>query len=134
MPPVCACVFGCVGVRACWCVTAQMYTAAAVLRLVDAGEFDLDSKALPLMDTFFRRLNGTSLESFLGPLIKRVTVRQLLQMRSGIADFDNGPRCVALTCATSRRPLCTRVCVRALTHRRHTPPLARLSAAAGSFS
>lgn len=69
--------------------TAKMYTAAAVLRLVDQGKFGLDDKALPLFDALWTRLNGTSILDGLGPYIKEVTVRQLLGMRSGIPDFDN---------------------------------------------
>jgi len=69
--------------------TAKMYTAAAVLRLVDQGKFNLDDKALPLFDALWTRLNGTSIVNGLGPLIKEVTVRQLLGMSSGIPDFDN---------------------------------------------
>jgi D-alanyl-D-alanine carboxypeptidase len=69
--------------------TAKMYTAAAVLRLVDQGKFDLDDKALPLFDQLWTKLNGSSIVHALGPQIKDVTVRQLLQMQSGIPDFDN---------------------------------------------
>jgi D-alanyl-D-alanine carboxypeptidase len=69
--------------------TTKMYTAAAILRLVDAGKFGLDDKALPLFDTLWTKLNGTSIVHALGSQIKEVTVRHLLQMRSGIPDFDN---------------------------------------------
>lgn len=69
--------------------TAKMYTAAAVLRLVEQGKFDLDDTALPLFDALWTKLNGTSIVNALGPLIKDVTVRQLLGMSSGIPDFDN---------------------------------------------
>jgi len=67
----------------------KMYTAAAVLRLVEQGKFGLDDKALPLFDKLWTRLNGTSIVNGLGSQIKDVTVRQLLQMQSGIPDFDN---------------------------------------------
>jgi CubicO group peptidase (beta-lactamase class C family) len=68
--------------------TAKMYTAASILRLVDAGKFALDDNALPLMDTFWMKMNGTSLLSIIGPQMSNVTVRHLLGMRSGIPDFD----------------------------------------------
>jgi D-alanyl-D-alanine carboxypeptidase len=68
--------------------TAKMYTAAAILRLVDAGRIGLDDKALPLLDTIWTRLNGTSIANVFGQQMREVTVRQLLQMRSGIPDFD----------------------------------------------
>lgn len=69
--------------------TAKMYTAAAVLRLVDQGKFGLDDKALPLFDALWTKLSGSSIVNALGPLIHNVTVRQLLGMQSGIPDFDN---------------------------------------------
>lgn len=69
--------------------TAKMYTAAAVLRLVDQGKFGLDDKALPLFDDLWTRLNGTSIVDGLGPQIRKVTVRHLLGMQSGVPDFDN---------------------------------------------
>jgi D-alanyl-D-alanine carboxypeptidase len=69
--------------------TAKMYTAAAVLRLVDSGSFALDDKAVLLFDKLWTRLNGTSIVNILGPQMNDVTVRHLLQMRSGIPDFDN---------------------------------------------
>jgi CubicO group peptidase (beta-lactamase class C family) len=69
--------------------TAKMYTAAAVMRLIEQGKFNLDDVALPLFDTLWTRLNGTSIVNALGPKIKEVTVRHLLGMRSGIPDFDN---------------------------------------------
>jgi CubicO group peptidase (beta-lactamase class C family) len=71
--------------------TTKMYTAAAVLRLVDAGEIGLDDKATPLFDALWTKLNnGKSITESLGPQIKEVTVRHLLNMQSGIPDFDNG--------------------------------------------
>lgn len=68
---------------------AKMFTAAAVLRLIDAGKFSLDDQALPLLDTLWTQLNGSSIVNLLGPQMKNVTVRHLLQMQSGIPDFDN---------------------------------------------
>jgi CubicO group peptidase (beta-lactamase class C family) len=73
--------------------TTKMYTAAAILGLVQSGNFRLDDKAFRLMDPLYRRLNGTngtSLDQVLGPQVREVTVRQLLNMRSGIPDFDDG--------------------------------------------
>lgn len=70
--------------------TTKMYTAAAILRLVDAGEIGLDDKATPLFDELWTKLNnGASIVESLGPQIKEVTVRHLLNMQSGIPDFDN---------------------------------------------
>jgi CubicO group peptidase (beta-lactamase class C family) len=69
--------------------TMKMYTAAAILRLVDDGKIGLDDRALSLFDTLWTKLNGTSIVHALGSQIKDVTVRHLLQMRSGIPDFDS---------------------------------------------
>jgi len=69
----------------------KMYTAAAILRLVEAGKFGLDDKALPLMDSLWKKLAKTSLADRLGSQMEEVTVRQLLQMQSGIPDFDTNP-------------------------------------------
>lgn len=69
--------------------TAKMYTAAAVLRLVDQGKFGLDDRALPLFDALWTKLNGSSIVNQMGPLIQDVTVRQLLGMTAGIPDFDS---------------------------------------------
>jgi len=46
---------------------------------------------VPLLDSWVRsqKWNGTGLVSFFGEAIHNVTVRHLLSMRSGIADFDN---------------------------------------------
>lgn len=68
--------------------TAKMYTAVAVMRLVEAGKFGLDDKALPLLDDMWTTLNGTSIINAFGPEMKEVTVRHLLNMQSGIPDFD----------------------------------------------
>jgi D-alanyl-D-alanine carboxypeptidase len=69
--------------------TAKMYTAAAVLRLVEQGKFGLDDKVLPLFDDLWTKLSGSSIVNGLGPQIRNVTVRHLLGMQSGIPDFDN---------------------------------------------
>lgn len=70
--------------------TDKMYTAAAVLRLVESGRIEsLDTKALPLMDKLWSRMSNTTLEELLGPQIVNVTVRHLLSMFSGLLDCDS---------------------------------------------
>jgi len=66
------------------------------LQLVQQGQFSLDDKAFPLMNTMYQKIacdNGkcASMEDVLGPAIKQVSVRQLLSMRAGIPDFDDVP-------------------------------------------
>ena len=77
--------------------TTKLYTAVAVLRLVEAGVFKLDELALPLMDEAFKRFSGESLLDLLGwdeqtalkggSYLTNVTVRMLLDMSSGIKDL-----------------------------------------------
>lgn len=64
-------------------------TAAATLKMVDAGTFGLDEFALPLMDPLVRSITRKSLLEYLGPEIRNVTVRQMLDMTSGIGDLDS---------------------------------------------
>merc|ERR1719428_1614764 len=63
-------------------------TAAAVLKLVDNGLVNLEDMALPHMDTLIHKVTGKSLQDYVGPQIKNVTVRHLLHMTSGLGDFD----------------------------------------------
>merc|ERR1712096_299788 len=71
----------------------KMFTAAAVLRLVDQGSITLDQEALPLMDTIWQKMtSGSSLVEVYGEELRPATVRQLLSHRSGISDEDSWPR------------------------------------------
>ena len=65
------------------------YTAAGVLRLVDAGKVRLNDKASEHVDSVLDAMRaGTSLVSLFGPKAASVTVGHLLSMGSGIGDFD----------------------------------------------
>jgi len=66
------------------------FTAAAVVRLHERGVItSLDDPASKYIDPVLRDLNSSaSLTGMLGARAGKVTVRQLIQMQSGIADFD----------------------------------------------
>jgi CubicO group peptidase (beta-lactamase class C family) len=69
----------------------KTYTAAAIVRLAEAGEIDLDGRASPLVNKILRSSNGTTLETLwgAGSGISDVTVRDLLMMRAGLNDYDD---------------------------------------------
>jgi len=66
------------------------FTAAAIVRLHERGVIkSLDENASKYIDPVLSNLNRTaSLVGMLGERAGRVTVRHLIQMQSGIADFD----------------------------------------------
>lgn len=65
------------------------YTAASVFKLIDVGQISIDSPAYETVDIGLRKLGSTdTMESLFGSKAKHVTVGMLLQMKSGIADFD----------------------------------------------
>ena len=72
----------------------KAFTAAAILRYVDLGKLDLDDPAHTYIDAWLAKQNPP-----VGPLLKlwngdktinKVTIRQLLSMRSGVKDYDDG--------------------------------------------
>ena len=63
-------------------------TAAAVLRLADAGALSLDDKVADHVDALLTAVNGTTLAGLFGAGAAAVTVGDLLAMQSGLADFD----------------------------------------------
>lgn len=67
----------------------KMWTASAVMKLVEAGELNLDDQAFKYMEAAFQNATkGDSLVSIFGEHIKEVTIRELLSMRGSIADYD----------------------------------------------
>eukprot|EP01059_Diplonema_ambulator_P010102 TRINITY_DN2009_c0_g2_i1.p2 TRINITY_DN2009_c0_g2~~TRINITY_DN2009_c0_g2_i1.p2 ORF type:complete len:395 (+),score=137.95 TRINITY_DN2009_c0_g2_i1:1778-2962(+) len=62
-------------------------TAAWVFRCIEDGKFSLDDPVPSVIDAGLEKANGTRLEDLWGPQINRVTIRMLLQMRSGIHDY-----------------------------------------------
>jgi hypothetical protein len=65
------------------------FTAVAVMRLIERGVVGLDDAIAPHVDPFLKANNGTTLESLWGPPIRNVTVRMLLNMRSGMEDYND---------------------------------------------
>jgi len=63
-------------------------TATAVMRLVDQGRFSLDDPAHWFIDPVLRRALNKSMSDMLGSRAVNVTIGHLIQMRSGVADFD----------------------------------------------
>ena len=63
-------------------------TAAAVLRLADAGALSLDDPVSKHVDALLTAVNGTTLAGLFGAGAAAVTVGNLLAMQSGLADFD----------------------------------------------
>jgi CubicO group peptidase (beta-lactamase class C family) len=74
--------------------TDKAFTAAAVVRLAELGQIDLDAPAHTYIDPWLAA-QSPPVESLLkqwggDATINEVTVRQLLSMRSGIKDYDDG--------------------------------------------
>jgi CubicO group peptidase (beta-lactamase class C family) len=64
------------------------YTAATIMRLVEAGKMSLNDSAASHIDWALQRMNGTTLTGIFGPKAANVTIGQLISMRSGIGDYD----------------------------------------------
>jgi hypothetical protein len=65
------------------------YTACAIMRAAEAGMLTIDGPAAPLVDEGLRRLgSAATLGKLFGPRAAGITVRHLLHMSSGLADFD----------------------------------------------
>lgn len=65
------------------------FIAAAVMRLVAAGQVSLDDPLQQHIDRWLDKLKpGTSLVGLFGPEAAKVTVGHVLRMESGIQDFD----------------------------------------------
>lgn len=67
----------------------KTFTAAAVMRLVDAGELDLDEAVAPLANVLLEREANTTLEQLYPPAISNVSFRDLLSMRAGLSDYSS---------------------------------------------
>jgi len=69
---------------------AKPYTAVAVLRLVEAGKFTLETRLTEIVDPWLdKHYHGKSLRTFFDPQIEQVTVRDILHMASGLQDYDD---------------------------------------------
>lgn len=75
-----------------WGSTTKMFTAPAVLRLVEGGIVALTDPIAEHIDPIFSHLSGgRTLADHFGSAIGAVQVGHLLHMTSGIADYDQGP-------------------------------------------
>mmetsp|Transcript_117297 Transcript_117297/g.373673 ORF Transcript_117297/g.373673 Transcript_117297/m.373673 type:complete len:437 (+) Transcript_117297:65-1375(+) len=71
-----------------WGSTTKMFTAPAVLQLVERGVVSLTDPIAKHIDPILLKLNGTRLEDHFGASIASVHVEHLLHMTSGLADYD----------------------------------------------
>ena len=70
----------------------KSFTAASIMRLIDAGELEIDAPVAPLVDKFLLRANGTTLQELWAgnkdnrsaAHITSITVQQLLHMNTGL--------------------------------------------------
>jgi D-alanyl-D-alanine carboxypeptidase len=85
-----------------WGSVTKVATGTGILKLADTGKLKLSDAVAMHIDPFLAKckindpsLNFSSVEDLFGPQVSKVTVRDLLAMRSGIPDFDtaisNGP-------------------------------------------
>ncbi len=68
---------------------AKTFTASTVMVLVERGTIGINDLIGPHVDLWLSRVNDTTLEALYDPTINNVTVRMLLNMRSGVPDYDN---------------------------------------------
>eukprot|EP01062_Namystynia_karyoxenos_P018795 TRINITY_DN169_c0_g1_i3.p1 TRINITY_DN169_c0_g1~~TRINITY_DN169_c0_g1_i3.p1 ORF type:complete len:447 (+),score=150.41 TRINITY_DN169_c0_g1_i3:75-1415(+) len=67
---------------------SKPFTAAAIMRLVEAGKVRLDDPAEMHADPWLLRHGNITLRQAWGPEAANVTVRMLIEMRSGAIDYD----------------------------------------------
>ena len=68
----------------------KLYTAVTVLQLHETGFIDIDRPVHSYIDPFLTRTNGTTLMAiYNNASINTITARQLMGMRSGVADYNN---------------------------------------------
>eukprot|EP00937_MAST-01D_sp_MAST-1D-sp2_P008217 g8217.t1 len=72
----------------------KLYTAVAALQAAERGELDLDAPIGPLLEPILQAETQQTLEQLWGAanasIVRGITTRQLLSMRSGIPDYDDG--------------------------------------------
>ena len=66
----------------------KSFTATAVMRLVDEGKLALEDHAYEHIDPAMKRMWNVTMASLFGERAHKVTIRHLLTMRSGIADYE----------------------------------------------
>eukprot|EP01062_Namystynia_karyoxenos_P018797 TRINITY_DN169_c0_g1_i5.p1 TRINITY_DN169_c0_g1~~TRINITY_DN169_c0_g1_i5.p1 ORF type:complete len:467 (+),score=173.79 TRINITY_DN169_c0_g1_i5:70-1401(+) len=68
---------------------SKTFTAAAIMRLVEAGKVRLEDPAEIHVDPWLLRQGNTTLRKAWGPQAANVTVGMLIEMRSGARDYDD---------------------------------------------
>eukprot|EP01064_Diplonema_japonicum_P022354 TRINITY_DN3205_c4_g1_i1.p1 TRINITY_DN3205_c4_g1~~TRINITY_DN3205_c4_g1_i1.p1 ORF type:complete len:447 (+),score=56.24 TRINITY_DN3205_c4_g1_i1:53-1342(+) len=74
-----------------WGSVTKMSTGTSILQLVQQGKLSLDEPVHSHLDQWFARTkpaNYSSCQDLWGPESSKVTIQNLLSMRSGIPDFD----------------------------------------------
>jgi CubicO group peptidase (beta-lactamase class C family) len=71
-----------------WGSTTKMFTASAILQLVENGTVALTDPITKHIDPILQHLNGTTLSQYFDNRIQDVELQHLLHMTSGIADYD----------------------------------------------
>jgi len=71
-----------------WGSTTKMFTAPAVLRLVEQGKVQLEDPIAAHIDPILWALNHSKLQQHFGAAIDQVQIQHLLHMTSGIQDYD----------------------------------------------
>ena len=67
----------------------KLITAATVLKLIEEKIYNFNTKAVDVLDGYFKIHNGTTLtDLWNSTFITKVTLRDLLRMTSGIPDYD----------------------------------------------
>lgn len=67
--------------------STTLMTATAVMKLVQNKMLKLDEVALPQMDILMQKVSQHSFTDFLGPMVSKVTIRDLLHMTSGLGEY-----------------------------------------------
>ena len=71
-----------------WGSTTKMFTASAVLQLIEAGRIALNDTVAKHVDPYLKGAKNTTMEAKFGTAIHTVLIHHLLHMTSGIADYD----------------------------------------------
>ena len=74
-----------------WGSTTKVMTSTLVLQMIEDGKFELDESIVPNANPFLHSISDgkSDLVSLYGPQIWNVTIRHLLQMSSGIQEYDD---------------------------------------------
>lgn len=78
-----------------WGSVTKIATGASVLRLVDAGELSLETRVAPIIDMLLAKMKAKDpaqdferMSDLWGDEVRKITVEDLLGMKSGVPDYD----------------------------------------------